>query len=353
MSLSIVRKKLSAAEVDPQGLRWNEDCDCVQQNVGGDWTDSPTADPRVNLGYQYPPITTSDPACDGAARMAAAVERTISTMTTAASVIEAVNTIIAVIAVWFPPVALFVALLFALVNAASAIGFAAVALAFTDTVYDEFKCIAFCHLGAGGQFDEESWGEFQDEIGAHFGLSTVTAILSLMFNGIGMVGFNNMATVGAETGDCSACGCGWGAVWDMCTDVETPWVLINGDQTGAGVVMANEGGWASAAEVHAVIVTTGTTIINSIGVYFDDGGGIDTEYRLYINSGTDHFTVANLSTGLAEITGLALGAGSYTVFVIVDNAALGVVGLLTGVRVTGVGTNPFSDHPDEVPPCQP
>lgn len=201
----IVRKKLSAAETQPSGLRYDGDCECVQQFVNDDWVDNPAADPRTSPAYQYPPPDTADPACDAGARISAAVGRIIDTMVTGAGVLEAVNAILATIALFFPPIALFVALLFALVNAANAIGFAAVALAFTPEVYDDLKCIVACYIGSDGQFDATEWDDFQAAIGAHFGLSTVTVMLSLMFNGMGIVGFNNMAAVGTETGDCDAC----------------------------------------------------------------------------------------------------------------------------------------------------
>lgn len=224
--MKIVRKLLTEEETQPTGLRWDEDCDCVQQNVDGTWMDAPTADPRSSPAYQYPPIATADPACDAGARISAEVADIINIVFDAVSVVEAVNTMVALVAVFFPPVALFVALLFALVTAANAIGFAAVQLAFTDTVYEDLACIVACNIGADGQFDDDEWIAFQDEIGAHFGLSTVTAILSLMFNGYGMVGFNNMVSVGTETGDCTDCAC------SHCFTID----LTASDGSGSGII---------------------------------------------------------------------------------------------------------------------
>lgn len=228
----IVRKELTEDEARPVGTRYNEDCSCVQTLVDGTWIDNPPADPRTSPAYQYPPPSTSDPACDASARIVAAIGRILTTMTTAAGVIEAVNAIIAVIAVFFPPVALFIALLFALVNAANAIGFAAVALAFDDPTYNTIKCIIDQNIGADGQFDATEWDNFQTAIGEQFGIGIVTAVLSLMFNGIGMVGFNNMASAGTETGDCSTCG--WCYFWDF-TLSDGGWTPIGVTTYSAGV----------------------------------------------------------------------------------------------------------------------
>lgn len=217
--MKIVRKELTPADMEPVTIRYNVDCSCVQSLVGGTWVDNPPADPRTSTTYQYPAPATADPACDAGARIAAAVERIISTVFDAVSVIEAVSTMIGVVAVFFPPIALFVVLLFALISAANAIGFAAVQLAFTDTVYEQIACLVFCSIGADGQFNAEEWNNFQDDVGTTFGLSTVTAILSLMFEAMGMVAFNNMAAAGTETGICVDCGCDWCYQWDTNADL--------------------------------------------------------------------------------------------------------------------------------------
>lgn len=348
--MKIVRKELTPAELEPTTIRYNEDCSCVQSLVDGEWVDNPPADPRTSSAYQYPAPDTADPACDAGARISAQIERIISSVFDAVSIIEAVSTMIGVVAVFFPPIALFVALLFALISAANAIGFAAVQLSFTDMVYEQIACLVYCNIGADGQFNEDEWNAFQDGVGATFGLSTVTTILSLMFNGMGMVAFNNMASAGSETGDCTDCMCAWCYLWDFePTDGSwlvgaqgswssgTGWLSQNISPAVYDILIYSECSGGCAEPMTTITIdaewAAGASIDDAyIGVFDRDGGGgytpMDTTQTMTAGRAIYVFNVAPYGA----VNALAVNLG--------NNNDLGGSVILYSVKAEGISTEP-------------
>lgn len=217
--LQIVRKKLTPDEISPPNTRYNSDCDCVQStwDGGATWTNTPGADPRSAPQYQAPGISTSDPACDGAARIAAALKRSIDTTVATSNAVQLASALLDVFLFIVPVIGIIATAIYIAAAALLAIGTAAIESAFTSDVYDQFKCIALCHLDAGGQFTSDEWEAFQTECFDHFGAGTVSDVLQINFDTLGMVGFNNAVSLGTETGDCSACDpCGpWCYLWDF------------------------------------------------------------------------------------------------------------------------------------------
>jgi len=353
--MKVVRKLLTPDEITPPTLRYNVDCDCVQQTADGGvtWVDVPAADPRHADGFRVPPLDIPDAQCNAAANMVAKLRFFVDTDLASASIVSLASAILAGILLFVPGVGVIVDAILIAADAILTIGAGSIAAAFTESVYDDFLCIFVCNIDEDGQMSEAQLAMIVSLVNAQFD-SVVQAVFAAHNSTMGSVGWSNAGALGESTdADCSACACGWAAVLDTCTSIPGWLTMTAGDQTSDGIQMANEAGWASAVQLDGTIVTTGSTVIDSIGIYFNAVGGIDTEYRLYINSDTVHFTVSNLSTGLAEITALDLPAGSYALHIIADNAATGVVGLVTGVRFTGTGANPFPDDPDVTPPCQP
>lgn len=207
--MQIVRKKLTPDEITPPGTRYNSDCNCFQTTFddGATWVDNPAADPRSAPQYQAPAPTGGDPQCDGAARMTALLRDSNDVAIHAVSVAQAYSSLFALIAIIFSlGVGLLVSLLIALADLIFSVGTTVVDDAFTTEVYDQILCITYNHLNVNGQFDDAAaWDAYQDEIGATFGISVVTAVLARMFLSFGFVTMNNAASLRTETGDCDAC----------------------------------------------------------------------------------------------------------------------------------------------------
>lgn len=350
--MQIVRKKLTPDEITPPGTRYNPDCDCVQQTPDGGttWIDAPGLDPRTSPGFKLPPDPTADPECDGAARMTAAIKGLVNGYLGTASILEAINALLGIVLVALPGYGIVVDVIIAAVGALVVIGTLAIIAAMTDEVYATLACILSCHVGADGQIDQAGVDAAFVDVSAQL-TGVAVSVIGEMFNVLGANGLSNASVLRDETGDCSDCNCAWGASWDLCADVPLPWTLIYGTQTPTGVEMVNEGGWASVAQVELTLTTTGSTIIDSIGAWFIDEGTIDNTFRLYVNDvyvgHEDSFT-----TGFGQFTGLAYAAGTYHIQVLIVNGGF-VDGHLTGVRLSGSGTNPFTGVTDIPPACQP
>lgn len=352
MSLYVVRKKLSASEVDAPDTRWDAECGCVQTTPdgGATWIDNPGADPRLNTAYQRPSLTGMDARCDAATAMRDRVKSIVDAFITTATLTGAATSIWGVISILFPPAAIVAAIL-ALVEFFLTIGVIDVVAVMTTEVYDQLLCIFYCNADANGQLSDASFAQVYTDIEAQLPEGAI-GIVERSIDIVGIVGINNAGALATETGDCTDCSCGWAAVLETCTSLDAIFTLDQGTQTGVGIVMT-PGGWASGVELLGNMTITDDTVIQSIGIWFNDGGGVNTDYRLYVDSGTVYTAVTNISTGLAEVTGLSISAGAHYFYVIAENGAAGVVGLVTGVRFTGVGTNPFPDDPDVTPTCQP
>lgn len=215
--MKIIRKELAPDEVAPTDTRWNPDCDCVQQTPDGGttWVDVPGLDPRSAPGSALPPAPTENPRCDAAARMSAAVQAYIDAAISTLSVVQAANAILAIVLVFLPGAGTLVELIIAVAEALLAIGTTVIEAAFTETVYSDLTCLAYCYIGSDGQLTEENWASFQAACYDHFGEpTTVSDVLFYVFQTLGRNGFNNASVLRTETGDCSGCDlCGWCWRW--------------------------------------------------------------------------------------------------------------------------------------------
>jgi hypothetical protein len=272
--LQIVRKKLTPDEITPPDVRYNPDCDCTQStwDGGATWVDNPGVDPRTAPQYQAPGISTSDPACDGAARIAAALKRSIDKTVATSNAVQLASALLDVFLFIVPVIGIIAEAIYIAALALLAIGTAAIDAAFTSDVYDEFKCIAYCHLNSMGQFTTEAWEAFQTDCFTHFGIGTVSDVLQINFDTLGIVGFNNAVSVGTETGDCSACpGCAWCWEWDESEIYEATSWTINDHIVGAYTVAEASAGF-SATITKAVFVFEYRP--NDGSTYVDGGGAI-------------------------------------------------------------------------------
>lgn len=218
--MQIVRKKLSATEITPPNIRYNPDCDCVEQTWDGGttWTPTPGSDPRISPAFRAPARTGDDPQCNAAANMVAAL-RDMVDGDVAADNSLALATLLLGTALLFVPVAGWIADAFLLVaDAIILLDQATIEAAFTSTVYDSLLCTFFDHMDADGQMSDEQLTAFLEDVFTNYDF-TVYSVISAHSDSLGAVGWSNMGALGTATGaDCAACG-GWCYEWSSVADM--------------------------------------------------------------------------------------------------------------------------------------
>jgi hypothetical protein len=202
--LPVIRRKLDPNEVYSENLRYDEDTDTVQSLVNGEWVDNSAADPRTQT--LFPPISTSDPACDAAQRVSDAFEGQIEQIITLITESNTFFTIAgAILALFeFGPFGLFIALAIALAHVMLDAGTVALTAAFTPAVWQKFKCILFCEFNAQGRLKPDGFSDLLSKVDSLIG-GLAGTILHAMCSLAGEGGVNNLAALGTATGDCSDC----------------------------------------------------------------------------------------------------------------------------------------------------
>ena len=77
----------------------------------------------------------------------------------------------------------------------------------TFTALENFRCLVYCRMDENGQLDYASWSGLLSDIAGEFSGFAETFFYQTV-NGMGFVGVNNAATIGASTAsDCDDCGC--------------------------------------------------------------------------------------------------------------------------------------------------
>lgn len=107
----------------------------------------------------------------------------------------------------------FEALIRVITNQIFALVISALRSALTTEVYDQLKCILYCGMNDDASFDNAAWEAAREEV-----LSQITGIPGVFLEHLlfllGVVGTTNLARSGAATSsDCSACDCGYPAVY--------------------------------------------------------------------------------------------------------------------------------------------
>lgn len=256
--MRIVRKYLTAEEVSPSNVRWEETCDCVQQTAdgGATWTDNPGIDPRHFGGYRLPPVGGEDPRCQAAANMVKCIHDSIDAVTNAVNEAQSVTAMLAVFVVFIPGIGALLALIWAVAEAFFTIGFTVIGAAFTTDVYDQLTCIFFANIGEDGQVSATQMGGILSDINSQIG-GTVFAVMNYILQTWGEVGLSNAGAVGNASADCSACG------------AITLIIYSDGDGAhGQTLVNVGENVW----ELHSAVIANGhphTWVASSGGEAFD------------------------------------------------------------------------------------
>lgn len=227
--MKIVRMELTPSDYAPTNVRWNADCDCVEITVddGETWTADPGADPRSNPAYLLPPNTESDVKCASAGGMVAYVKQVVDAGIDGSTLTGLANALIGIALVFIPIAPLF-ALFFAIAEAILAIGSSALALNFTEGVYDDLLCIFFCNVDEDGRLDDAALEAVLEDVSAVISNFTVQTVMELLAQSVGAVGFSNAGAKLADgEADCSECDCGW-CVYQDFRESAFDWTVYSG-----------------------------------------------------------------------------------------------------------------------------
>jgi len=201
----IVRKKLSADELNPPGVRYILDTDTVQTLVGSDWIDTPNADPRINPGALLPARTGDDAQCNAAANVVAKVRSIVDARLAITSQALLVSTIVGIILLFAAPLALIIEVVWGLAELLLTFTEIELGEAFTETVYGDMLCYFFANMDANGQMTADNVANVLDLMNTnHPGIPY--NVFSNIVATLGVVGLNNAGANGEEVGDCSDCG---------------------------------------------------------------------------------------------------------------------------------------------------
>lgn len=214
----IIRKRLFADEVGQPGRRYNPECDCIETSPDGGttWNEDPAADPRTNPAYLLPARTGGDPRCDAAEAMMQHFKAQVDAFLAGSSVWTIVSVFIPLL-FFIPGVNIFIPLLFEIVSGLFAIGTEVVDAAMTEAVYDQMKCIFYCHIDADGQMSAAQLAAVQTDIDAQIG-GTPNLVFDLFAGLWSEIVFSNAGAVGEYSGDCDECGCAYCYRWDFTLD---------------------------------------------------------------------------------------------------------------------------------------
>jgi len=214
--MKIVRGKLTADDLYPPNVRYNEVCDCVESTAdgGATWTPTPSADPRHGRQFVKPPHTTGDIPCDSAANAVKWLKDFIDAMAAAltdgATAFTLANVALSFYILIFGEVGLLVKLILGLGSEVFGLGAAIFDGAFDSTVYDELLCLFLCAFAPDGTVSADAFAVMLAALDASSINATAKIVLALILNAQGENGLANAGAIGSETGDCSACpNCGW------------------------------------------------------------------------------------------------------------------------------------------------
>jgi len=287
--ISYIRKQLVASEVIPDGTRWDEECDCIQQTPdGGDtWIDNPGLDPRTNPGSQLPPRGGSDPRCDAAENAVSKLEDLINAIVLGVSDGQIAMTLLDICLLFIPGIQILIALLWAVSELLLAIGTTVIAAAFDSDTYDTIKCIFYCNMQPDGTVTADDLASILSDIADQIG-GTAQTVCDLIIGQVWKeVGLTNAGIVGDEVGDCDTCACGWCFEMDF-TTTDGGFVPVNLSGTDFAVYSAGVGWTAHIQEDgcsnHAYIYMR-----YAFGGTIDNLGEITMDFTLPYYEGTVHF----------------------------------------------------------------
>lgn len=230
-SANLARKLMSGCCDDNKLHRFTAEGVYQSSDDGGvTWTDDPQDDPR-NEYIEAPPLV--GPPSEGK-RCAAAdnvrdlfeqyrdnlieiVGATPSILAIIAGILAFIGVIAGVSGVGVGVGVLFLTMAAEMIQ----IGGTGISGAITFTALEDFRCMVYCHMNESGELTYSEWQGLLADIAAGFSGFAETFFYQTA-NGMGYIGINNAATIGAATADdCGDCGC------DNCNNLAA-WEVVYG-----------------------------------------------------------------------------------------------------------------------------
>lgn len=215
----VVRKKLSPDEISPSTLRYNPDCDCIQQTPdnGTTWVDVPAADPRTAPGFALPTPGAGSMPCDASARIVGAWEDTLTLLYSTINAAAFASGVLAILLTLAGGVGILLDLIFGVLEVLISIGVADIQAAFTPEQWHTIQCIIDCHIEPDGSVTADDAAAILSDIAASQPTIVYNVLVELI-NLFGNVLMNNAGVERSETGDCSDCDCAWCYTFDFTAD---------------------------------------------------------------------------------------------------------------------------------------
>jgi len=216
-SANLARKLMTGCCDDEQLHRFTEGGIYQSSDDGGTtWFDDPAGDPR-NDGTAVPPLPGS---ASSAKRCAAAdnvrdlfeqyrdnlitiVGDTPTIIAIIAGILGLIGTVLGLSAVGTAIGVLFLSMAAEMIS----IGGTGISGAITFTALETFRCLVYCRMNDDGELTYEQWQSLLADIATEFDGFAETFFYQTI-NGMGYIGVNNAATMGASTADdCGDCDC--------------------------------------------------------------------------------------------------------------------------------------------------
>lgn len=225
-------------------------------------------------------------------------------------------------------------------------GSAALSAAFTEEVWDEFKCILFCLTPDDGNYSADDIQAVKDEIGENF-IGIVVTVLWSYLDMYGAVGVTNMGRTGGATGDtCFECDCDdlWCYEFDF-TASNGEWTEFGGSYTalyytGEGWGVAEElgtGNVAYSARNIGIYVDFGvSTYVTSMHFEYSAGNAENVGYML------DDETLYAFAPIISNPQGIPINATTTGIGILIDRANPNTLtSRIIRITLRGTGINPF------------
>lgn len=226
--IQVVRKELNSDEVSNPNLRYNADCDCIQQTSDGGttWVDNPGADPRSAAPFRLPARTDDNAQCKAATGMARYVKAHVDNFLTGVQLAQEVTTALELLLpLLFGGAGVLIDVIIIFLELLADYGTLTIEEAFTSDVYDGLTCIFYCNIDTNGQMSAAQLANAQAQISARYP-GTVANVLAQL--GV-MSGPVILSNAGAEYDglamDCSGCDCSWEKVFSFAAG-ENSWAAV-------------------------------------------------------------------------------------------------------------------------------
>jgi len=331
----------------PPHIRRNEGK--LQWWNGTSWVDLPEQGDEKFDGEADPPFPDPPPGEDGAclaaenltALLTQQVVDWTAALTAGAIALGIVTIITGVLSAFFIPFATPAILGFA----TTIIGIGATGLenAFTEEVYDRFKCILNCHVSSDGAWTTEEYNDALDEIEAETGVAW--DLIETWFQFFGPVGLTRSgAAAGILEGDCE-CDCVWCYHFDFTTGTHG-FTIVSGEGGAYSPGVGFVGTFYNENSQSLIVLERvfDSTLIKSIKTVYDIDAcsGVNCVVQIRDYTGAPAVLENCSTTSGTDKECEWIGSETMTTVRLVLNSgdSNGHV-VLKSVRFTGVGTNPF------------